>query len=67
MDLTFSAGDEDFRREFGAWLDDERPRGRLNPVATPDGLRQHLDWESKLCGASSSTTRSTSVGIYPSG
>jgi alkylation response protein AidB-like acyl-CoA dehydrogenase len=51
MDLTFSAGDEDFRREFGAWLDDERPRGRLNPVATPEGLRQHLDWESKLCAA----------------
>jgi alkylation response protein AidB-like acyl-CoA dehydrogenase len=51
MDLAFSTKDELFRQEFAAWLDDQRPRARLAPVTTAEGLRQHLEWESKLHAA----------------
>jgi alkylation response protein AidB-like acyl-CoA dehydrogenase len=51
MDLAFAALDEQFRREFAAWPDDQRPRARLAPPTTPDGLRQHLEWESNLHAA----------------
>jgi alkylation response protein AidB-like acyl-CoA dehydrogenase len=50
VDLTFTAEQEQFRREFGAWLDEHRP-GPLDPPTTAAGLRQHLDWERSLHAA----------------
>jgi alkylation response protein AidB-like acyl-CoA dehydrogenase len=50
MDLTFTAEQERFREEFGAWLDEHQP-GRLAPPTTPAGLRQHREWEARLFAA----------------
>lgn len=50
MDLSFTPEHEQFRREFGAWLDEHDP-GPLDPPATPRGLRQHLAWEATLNAA----------------
>jgi alkylation response protein AidB-like acyl-CoA dehydrogenase len=50
VDLAFSAEHQQFRREFGAWLDEHDP-GPLDPPATPRGLQQHLDWEATLHAA----------------
>lgn len=50
LDLTFNPELTQFRREFGAWLDRFAP-GRLDPPTTPNGLRQHLDWERRLHAA----------------
>ena len=50
MDLSFTPEHEQFRREFGSWLDQHDP-GPLDPPATPRGLRQHLDWERVLHAA----------------
>jgi alkylation response protein AidB-like acyl-CoA dehydrogenase len=47
VDLTFTPAHEQFRREFGTWLDEHDP-GPLDPPWTPSGLRQHLDWETAL-------------------
>ncbi|MEU0465297.1 acyl-CoA dehydrogenase family protein [Amycolatopsis sp. NPDC006131] len=48
MDLTFTAEDEQFRARVSAWLDENRPTSRLLPPTTPEGFRQHLDWERRL-------------------
>jgi alkylation response protein AidB-like acyl-CoA dehydrogenase len=50
MDLTFTPAEEQFREEFGAWLDEHQP-GRLDPPTTPAGLQQHRDWEASLRAA----------------
>ncbi len=50
MDLTFTPEQEQFRQEFGSWLDEHQP-GPLDPPTTPAGLRQHLDWEAALHAA----------------
>jgi alkylation response protein AidB-like acyl-CoA dehydrogenase len=50
MDLTFGPDLESFRAELGAWLDKLDP-GPLDPPWTPEGLRQHLEWERRLYDA----------------
>ncbi|MCW2748787.1 MAG: Butyryl-CoA dehydrogenase, partial [Nocardioidaceae bacterium] len=48
MDLTFSPEQEAFRAELRAWFEANRPTERFDPVYTPAGLKQHLEWERKL-------------------
>lgn len=48
MDLTHSEDLERFREELGAWLDEHRPRKRLDPPTTARGFAEHLEWEHAL-------------------
>lgn len=50
MDLGLTEELQTFRRELGEWLDANAP-GRLDPPWTPEGFKQHIDWEHRLFDA----------------
>lgn len=48
MDLTFTAQQQDFRREVRDWLDANVPATPLQSFDTEEGFRQHRAWEATL-------------------
>ncbi|MFN2591108.1 MAG: acyl-CoA dehydrogenase family protein [Actinomycetota bacterium] len=48
MDLTFSADQEEFRREVRAWLQANVPRDPLPSMDTAEGFERHRQWERVL-------------------
>ena len=48
LDLTFTAEEEAFRAEAGAWLEANVPRESLASFDTRVGFEQHRAWERTL-------------------
>ena len=48
MDLTYTAEEQDFRKEARTWLEANVPAETLPSFDTPEGALAHRDWERKL-------------------
>jgi alkylation response protein AidB-like acyl-CoA dehydrogenase len=48
VDLRYTAEQEAFRKEAGAWLDENAPKQPLESFDTPGGFEAHREWERRL-------------------
>jgi alkylation response protein AidB-like acyl-CoA dehydrogenase len=48
MDLNLTPGQQAFRDEIRAWLQESVPAEPLAPTSTPEGFAQHRAWEKRL-------------------